>query len=203
MGFKTKEAWSNFANQYGADFIDGGFFKGIRVEYTYKHWPFYLDTFTVSTGKSSSTYTQVRAPFVGTSDFFFKLNRKSVFSKLAKKLGKEYVTTGDGAFDEMFVIKSNDIEIAKILFSSEELRDQIISIKKVRLSIKNNEGKFGHNYQNMGKELYFYADGIVKNTELLTKWFDMFKTTLDKMESIDLAESQRSKVKLYKNKPNI
>lgn len=198
MGIKTKEAWSNFANQYGAEFIDGGLFKGIRVEYAYKHWPFYLDTFTVSTGKSSSTYTQVRAPFVGTSDFYFKLNRKSIFSKLAKKLGKNYVETGDAAFDELFVIKSNDIEKTKALFSSQELREQIINIKKVRLSIKNNEGKFGPNYQNMGKELYFYVDGIVKDTELLTKWFDMFKTTLDQMERLDFAESQRSKVKLYK-----
>lgn len=198
MGIKTKEAWTSFADQYGAQFIDGGLFKGIRVEYTYKHWPFYLDTFTVSTGKSSSTYTQVRAPFVGTSDFYFKLNRKSVFSRLAKKLGREYVETGDTAFDEMFVIKSNDIEKTKALFSFQELREQIISIKKVRLSIKNNEGKFGPNYQNMGKELYYYDAGIVKDTELLTKWFDMFKTTLNKMESLELAESQRSKVKLYK-----
>lgn len=198
MGTRTKEAWSNFANQYGADFIDGGLFKGIRVEYIYKHWAFYLDTFTVSTGKSSSTYTQVRAPFVGTTDFYFKLSRKSVFSKLAKKLGKKYVDSGDAAFDELFVIKSNDIDKAKSLFSNEELKEQIIGIKKVRLSIKNNEGKFGRDYQNMGKELYFYADGIVKDTALLTKWFDMFKTALDKMESLDLAESQLSKVKLFK-----
>lgn len=198
MGIKTKEAWSGFANQYGAQFIDGGLFKGMRVEYTYKHWPFYLDTFTVSTGRSSSTYTQVRALFVGTSDFYFKLNRKSVFSKLAKKLGKEYVESGDAAFDETFVIKSNDAEKAEALFSSQALREQMLSIKKVRLSIKNNEGKFGRDYQNMGKELYFYADGIVKDTELLTKWFDMLKITLDEMESLELTESGLSKVKLFK-----
>lgn len=198
MGIKTKEAWENFANQYGAEFINGGLLKGIRVEYTYKNWPFYLDTFTVSTGKSSSTYTRVRGLFVGTSDFYFKLSRKTVFSKIAKALGKAYVDTGDTTFDEEFIIKSNDYYKAKELFSFKKLREHILNIKKVRLSIKNNEGKYGHNYQQMGKELYFYDGGIVKDTELLTKWFDLFKVTLDRMQSLDFAESRRSKVKLYK-----
>ena len=50
-------AWRQFANEIGAEFIDGGFFRSSKVQAHIKEWTVTLDTYSVSSGDSAESYT--------------------------------------------------------------------------------------------------------------------------------------------------
>ena len=60
FGPPLKESWHQLAASINADFDAGSFTKSPRVVLEYKHWVITLDTYTVSTGKSSVTWQKLR-----------------------------------------------------------------------------------------------------------------------------------------------
>jgi len=63
FGPSRNEIWQQFASAIGGSFTEGGFWNGGTVEAAHGQWIITLDTYTVSTGKSSITYTRIRAPW--------------------------------------------------------------------------------------------------------------------------------------------
>jgi len=57
FGPSKEEVWRQLCQEIGADFVEGGFWRGDKVVAKVKEWTLTLDTYTVSTGKSSTTYT--------------------------------------------------------------------------------------------------------------------------------------------------
>ena len=79
FGKSRKEVWKQLSEEINANYIEGGLFQSPRVEYKYRNWIIYLDTYTVSTGKSSITYTRMRAPLINTKNSISKfIERESV-----------------------------------------------------------------------------------------------------------------------------
>ncbi|HKG21047.1 MAG TPA: DUF3137 domain-containing protein, partial [Blastocatellia bacterium] len=102
LGPSQEEVWRRVSSEIGAEFIKGGFFKGVnRVEARVKGWDITLDTYTVSTGKSTVTFTRMRAPFVNRDGFSFTIYRKSIFSGLGKLLGMQDVEVGGPKFEHL------------------------------------------------------------------------------------------------------
>lgn len=79
FGPNQAEVWEKLCNEIGGTFIQGGLWKGNKVTVKVKEWTVTLDTYTVSTGKSSTVYTRMRAPYVNVDGFRFKVYRKSFF----------------------------------------------------------------------------------------------------------------------------
>jgi hypothetical protein len=50
FGPSRDEVWRQLCNEIGADFVEGGFWKGNKVQARVKEWFVTLDTYTVSTG---------------------------------------------------------------------------------------------------------------------------------------------------------
>ena len=63
FGPSRGEVWQQLSDAIGATYTPGGFFKGDRVDARVDDWIVTLDTFTESDGKTSTTYTRLRAPF--------------------------------------------------------------------------------------------------------------------------------------------
>ena len=61
FGSNRDEIWRQLSHEIGGEFVEGSFTKSSRVKVQIKEWVVTLDTFTVSTGNSSSTYTRMRA----------------------------------------------------------------------------------------------------------------------------------------------
>ena len=72
FGPSQGEIWRQLSEKIGATFVDGGFFHGGKVVAHVQDWTLTLDTYTVNTGKSSVTYTRMRAPFVNADGFFLQ-----------------------------------------------------------------------------------------------------------------------------------
>lgn len=100
FGPSKDEIWSQLSQEIGAGYQKGGFFTSGKVVLAHKQWEITLDTYTVSTGKSSTTYTRIRAPYVNQDGFRFNIYRKSVFSWLGKLLGVQDIEIGDAFWGE-------------------------------------------------------------------------------------------------------
>lgn len=73
----------------------------------------FVDQYTVSRGRSSTTYTRVQASGEGPRDLRLTVREKDVFSSIGKVLGAQDVVVGDAPFDERFVVKASDEDLAR------------------------------------------------------------------------------------------
>src|SRR5262249_41655176 len=108
FGPSKDEVWRRLSQEIGADFVEGGFWKGDRVQAHVGPWTVTLDTYTVHTQHSHVTYTRMRAPYVNPDGFRFTVYRKGAFSGLGKLLGMQDVEVGDPGFDEAFIVQGSD-----------------------------------------------------------------------------------------------
>src|SRR4051812_46952353 len=88
FGPSKAEVWPRLADAVGGRFVAGGFFGNDYVQAAVPpDWTVTLDTYTVSTGKSTVTFTRLRAPFVNRDRFRMKIYRAGVLSELGRLLG--------------------------------------------------------------------------------------------------------------------
>jgi hypothetical protein len=196
FGPSKKEIWQQLAEEIQADYVNNGFWVGDRVEAYVDNWIVVLDTYTVSTGKSSVTYTRMRAPFVNLDNFYFKIHRAGIFSGLGKVLGMEDINIGCEEFDEDFVIKGNSEEKVKLLFSNESIRALIEYQPKINLEIKDDEGFFKAHFPEGVDELYFQVVGVIKDIDRLKELYELFAEVLKELCSMGSASAEKPGVVL-------
>jgi hypothetical protein len=200
FGKSRKEVWKQLAKEIDADFIKGRLFQSPRVELKHNNWIICLDTYTVSTGKSSITYTRMRAPLINAKQFNFKIYRKGIGSNIGKALGMQDIEIGyDDWFDRDFIIKSNDEELLIKLLQNHNIRRLIEKQTKIVFELKDNEGRFGPKYNENESVLYFVVVGVIKDKERIIDLYDLFKEVLNEFESIGFTINQAPKVQLYNN----
>jgi len=180
----------------GAEFVAGEFWKGSKVQAHVGPWTITLDTHTVSTGESSETYTQIRAPYVNPDGFRFTIYRKGFFSDLGKLLGMQDIEIGSPEFDEAFIIKGNDEFKVRDLFASPELRALIQAQPKIHLEVKDDEGWFRQQFPEGVDELHFQVSGVIKDIERLKGLFNLFAEILHQLCRIGSAYEEDPRVSL-------
>lgn len=196
FGPSKKEIWNELSCKINAEFKEGGFFGKDKVIVHSKEWTITLDTYTVSSGKSSTTYTRMRAPYINKDGFWFRVYKAGIFSEIGQLLGMKDIEVGFSEFDENFVIKSNDEDKVKALFSNTNIRNLIELQPRFHLEVKDDEGWFGTEFPNGVDELYFRVVGIIKDIELLKALFDLFAEVLDYLCIIDAAYESNPQVEL-------
>lgn len=194
FGPSKKEIWSELSRKINAEFKTGGFLESDKVVACSKEWTITLDTYQVSTGKSSVTYTRMRAPYVNKDGFWFKIYRTGFFTEVGKLLGMQDIEIGVPEFDENFVIKGNDESKVKALFSNTNIQRLIEFQPSFHLEVKDDEGWFGVQFPNGVDELYFNVAGVIKNIDQLEALFDLFAEILDHLCIIGSA---------YESDPNV
>ena len=190
------EVWRQLSQEMGAEFIDGGFWKGSKVQVHVKPWTITLDTYSESSGESSVTYTRMRAPYINPKGFRFTIYRKGIFSALGKLLGMQDIEVGDPDFDEAFIIKGNDESKVVSLFSDTRIRQMIQDQPKIRLDVKDSEGWFGPTFPEDVDEVRFQIAGVIKDIERLKALFELFAAVLDQLCRIGSAYKQEPGITL-------
>lgn len=196
FGPSRKEIWMELAREIKANYIEGGFWTGDKVEAYADNWIVVLDTYTVSTGKSSVTYTRMRAPFINLDNFYFKIYRKGFFSDLGKLLGMQDINVGYGQFDDEFIIKSNNEEEVRRLFSNEKIRNLIELQCKINLEVKDDEGFFNVHFPDGVDELYFLVPGVIKDIGVLKELYELFDEVLRQLCCIGTASNENPGIEL-------
>jgi hypothetical protein len=179
FGPSKDEIWRQLCDQIGGDFVQGGVFKGSKVQVHHQHWTITLDTYTESSGETSSTYTRMRATYVNKDGFRFTVYRKGFFSDLGKKLGMQDIEIGEPKFDDAFIIQGNDEHNLRKLFGDRKIRQLIEQQPKIFLAVRDDEGWFKARFPEGVDELYFRVGGVVKDVERLEALYEVFAEVLN------------------------
>jgi hypothetical protein len=83
--------------------------------------PVKLDVYVVSTGKTTHVYTRVAGAFLHGPGPKLKVQKKGFLQAIGKALGMQDVPLGDPLFDETFIVKADNIAVARRLWSPETL----------------------------------------------------------------------------------
>ena len=181
FGPSKDEVWRQLGDEAGTEFVEGGFWKGSKVQAHVGPWTVTLDTHTVHTGHAHFTYTRMRAPYVNPEGLRFTVYRKGFFSELGKLLGMQDIEVGDPEFDEAFIVKGTDEFKVRELFADPEVRSLLLAQPEVRLEVKDSEGWFGPSFPEDVDELHFQVVGVIKDVERLKGLFDLFAAILDRL----------------------
>ncbi len=187
FGPSKKEVWRQLSHEIDGRFVEGRFLKTDKVHAEHGEWTVTLDSYAVSTGKTTIVFTRMRAPYVNPDGFRFTIYRKGIFSGIGKFMGMQDVEIGDPAFDEDFIIKGNDESKLRALFANPKIRELMARQKDIQLSVKDDEGWFGPTFPDGVDELHFQVVGIIKDIERLKLLFELFSETLDHLCRIGAA----------------
>jgi len=187
LGPSKQEIWKQLCEEIGAQYVDGSFWKGDKVQGTHGPWTITLDTYTISDGKTSTTYTRMRAPFVDPAGFRFTVYRKGIFSDVGKWFGMQDIEIGYPTFDHGFIIKSNQEGKLRELLADSKLQELISQQPQIYFSVKEDEGVFGSKFPEGVDELYFQVVGTIKDVERLKSLYELFAETLDQLCRIGAA----------------
>lgn len=182
FGESQREAWSRLAAELGTSFEAGGLFQTAAVKARWGGFDIVLDTYRVSTGNSSQTYTRLRAPFVNTSALRFKIYRASIFSGLVKALGAQDIEIGVADFDRDYVIQGSDAEQVRQLLSDAALRALIAAQPRISVRIEDDEGLFGKSYGGAVDALSFTEPGVIRDVARLRGLFSLFAALLHALQ---------------------
>lgn len=198
FGPSKDEVWRRLAGEIGGDFLDGGFWRGDKVEARVGEWVITLDTYTSggTGGKNKTTYTRLRAPFVNADGFRFAVFRAHAFSPLARWMGMQDVAVGDPAFDEGFVVRSDDPDKVCALLADAGIRGIMLAQPRLHLEVKDDEGWFGPHFPQGVDELLFRAVGVIKDAERLKALYELFALVLNRLCHLGSAYADDPGVKL-------
>jgi hypothetical protein len=161
-------AWRQVATDLGADFMQGGLFRKSQVIAHIKQWTLTLDTYSVPSGDSNTTYTRLRAPLENRDGFQFTLFREGLVGKLDKALGMKDIEIGVADFDHDFIVQSNNEAKVRMMLSNARIRQLIQDQPRIRLMIRKDA-------------LYFEAQGVIRDVARLRSLFDLFTETLNQL----------------------
>jgi hypothetical protein len=190
FGPSKDEIWNRLAQELGkGEFIKGNFWQGTRdkVEVEFKNWIITLDTHTVSTGKSTTVFTRIRAPYLNKDGFRFRIYRKMLFSGIAKFFGMQDIEVGYPEFDHNFIIQGNDEQKVKKLFSNQNIRDLINLQPAINFWVRDDEGFFARRYPEGVDLLSFQVLGVLKDLDRLKNLYELFSETLHYLCLMDSA----------------
>ncbi len=197
FGPSKDEVWQRLSEEIGAEFVEGGFWKGgSKVQAHVGPWTITLDTYIVGTGDFFVGFTRMRAPYINPEGFRFRIYRKGLFSDLGKLLGMQDIEVGDPEFDEAFIIQGNDEERVRDLFANAGIRQMIRDQPEILLEVKDSEGWFGPKFPEDVDALNHQVVGDIKDVDRLKALFHLLAALLDQLCRIGSAYKRVAGVEL-------
>ncbi len=185
FGLDWEDIWTQLCTELGGEWIARGFWSGTNmVQVRHEDWLLTLDTYTVSTGKSSVTFTRLRAPFVNRDQFQFRIGREGFFTRVGKWFGLVDFEIGDPAFDEAFHLAGNDEHRVRALCGNARIRELLHLLPAVQFDVRPRQWG-GPAFPDGVNELRFDVVGIIRDLPTLRRLFELFKETLDEVARLE------------------
>ena len=180
-GASKEEIWGQLAEQVEGRFSKGGFLGSDVVQVTAGDWIITLDTYDVSDGNSSTTYTRLRALYVNPEGFLFTIYRSGFFPELDKVPRMQYVEVGYPRCDDTYVIRGNSKHRVRKFCENGRIRELIDSQPRVHLEVRDDDGWFEARFPGGVDELYFRCVGVIEDLDQLENLFELFTESLHQL----------------------
>ena len=173
FGISKREAWQKFCETTTAEYIERGFLQRGRIEMPFQSWVIVLDSHTIRTGRTNSTYTRIRTLYHKARDFTFTITKRGVFVGIVYTIGAKQ-KTGNRRIDADYKTRCGDEQTIYTLFSNDRLSELFLARPfKTYSHIK----QFKRSDTDT-MELFFQAPGVVKESEQLKNLFDLLGEAL-------------------------
>ena len=187
---KRRDAFQAAASNLGATFVEGKRSSDDQVHLKHGPWKVILDTYVVSTGQTTVTYTRARALYVAKDDFTFRISRKNVFTRIAEFFGFHGLLGGDRELERRYTIKaSNDLR-GRALMTDGRLRELIKVQPSLRLEIRRlswgRRRKTGEGVRVVAVQ----TTGVIKEPDRLINYVLLVAATLDQLMRIGAASHE-------------
>jgi hypothetical protein len=139
---RVREVWTEVAERLGGHFDPTSW----TVDAVISDIEIRLDRYAVTTGQTTMLFSRMTAATASTKRLL--VYRGGVFSKLAKSIGLQDHTVGDAAYDDTFIIQSDDQEWATSVLV-DAFREEHLELSSVSLRIQ--DGKVTS--QQMGNDV--------------------------------------------------
>lgn len=167
---RRNAAWQELAARNGLQFEPGSVLSYPSVSGRYRGRNLVLKNIRRTRGKQrAKTYTRLTLSVANRANLRFGLYDQDAISGLFTALGAQDVRIGDEAVDRRFVIKSQPEEFARRLFAAPGLRERLLQVKPMNLTLE-------------GNELVFEQYGILNDADRLKFLFDLLTDVADKAE---------------------
>jgi hypothetical protein len=174
------DIWRSFARKHGAQAVDGRGGKLKQIRSTHAAWTISLDTYVVSTGNSSTTYTRARALVNASSDLRFKLYRENAFTRLGTMLGMQDVHAGNPELDAKYVVRSNNESMIRSLLIDSRVYHPLLALPKASFELARFRGKVGNRPRGVA-ELRVLVGGAVDDPATLDRMLDLLRASLEQL----------------------
>ena len=146
---KAREQLAGLASRFGLELrrqeAKLGFEPPPTVAGRYRNRAVRFFNYTTGAGKNSTTWSAVAATVGGAGGFTLELFPENFLTRIATALGMQDIRVGDPAFDQAFIIRSNDATYAAAALLP-EIRARLLAERppsaRGHLSIKDGEVRY-------------------------------------------------------------
>jgi hypothetical protein len=136
---KQQQAWSSAAEELGAQFTPevGEWYqsKTMQLNAQLDNIQVLVDHYTVSHGKSSTTYTRLKALASSPIELHLHIYEEGFFSTLGKAFGTQDVIIGAQAFDDKFIVKASDEEFCRAWMNN-DIQTKLLEVSEYSFLLK-------------------------------------------------------------------
>jgi hypothetical protein len=165
-----RKAWADLAERLGLNFEPGSYiFSRPIVSGTHLHHQVKLDSFTRSSGRSSTTYTRIIVYLSSAANFSLTLTEEGVFSRIGKAIGMQDVQVGDDEIDRRYTIRSQPEDAARRVLFSLGMRQRLLEAPPLHIELR-------------GMEVIYERRGFETDPNKLTALLDLMCALADAAE---------------------
>ncbi len=154
---KKKEQWRRalyaVSEEFGLTYSNGTLFKAAKSTGSTAGFPLTVDSYTVSTGKSSQTFTRIVLTGAGKLPRLL-LEKEGIGSSIKKAFVGEDIQIGDDRFDETIVLRGSEDDA--VIYLDEQTRDRAIAAIAAGAKLKDGNIKL------VRSGLVYEADKLVR-----------------------------------------
>lgn len=161
-----------------------------KVVFAHRHWNIVLDTYTVSTGKSTTTYTRIRALFEPNLPFRFAFIRETFLTRVGKFLGMKDVETANPLLDRDYLVRTDNESMVRALVSGSHIAELLVQQPSGTLEIVKFRGRRSPRPERAA-ELRWRTGSVIRDPYRLEQLVALFRETLDRLERIGGATDSR------------
>jgi len=146
-----------------------------------------MDTYVVSTGSSSVTYSRARLALVVMDGFRFKAFKANTFTSLAVRFGMQDVKIGFGVLDKGFVFQGSSESAVRSLVLGTQVGQLLTGKPTLRLEVKPLDRKLRKLHGDDARQVVVQTTGALKDAAKLQRLAGLCTATGDQIVRLGLA----------------
>jgi hypothetical protein len=184
------DAWRSVAERTGGDFVEARRPSKERVLVRHGPWRVWLDTYVVSNGSTSQTYTRVRAYIRGWRGLSLLVRRRGVLDRLWEKLGFGSRLPLSRALTDRYVVKGRPEPRVPSLFSAQDLTEAVMAVPSLRLEIKRPSRKSRKRFGEDTGVVVCRTTGVITDVDRLEGMIAVVREALDSLHRVGEAREE-------------